>query len=237
MLERRVDLILNVHSLEIVDATLLDAPRLGAYNLHPGPLPERAGLHSPSWAIYEGATRHGVTLHRMVPEIDAGPIAFSDTFQIGPADTGLSVMTQCIRRGLELIERLLDVVERGAPIPARAQNLAERQWFPAGPPQDGRVDWRRPADRIAGFVRACDYRPFTSPWGFPRCGSAGLDVAIRDARVIHAPLNAPAGTAVHARGGAVCVAASDGWVRVENVEVDGEVLPAAEAISDGVLLS
>jgi hypothetical protein len=33
------------------------------------------------------------------------------------------------------------------------------------------------------------------------------------------------------------VAASDGWVRVENVEVDGEVLPAAEAISDGVLLS
>ena len=36
---RRVDLLLNVHSLHIVPAALLEVPRLGAWNLHPGPLP------------------------------------------------------------------------------------------------------------------------------------------------------------------------------------------------------
>src|SRR5688500_7946667 len=52
--EKGTDLLLNVHSLHIVADALLEAPRLGAFNLHPGPLPELAGLNAPSWALYEG---------------------------------------------------------------------------------------------------------------------------------------------------------------------------------------
>ena len=45
------DLLLNVHSLHVVDPDVLEAPALGAFNLHPGPLPDRAGLNVPSWAL------------------------------------------------------------------------------------------------------------------------------------------------------------------------------------------
>ena len=72
-----VDLLLNVHSLFVIDANVIRAPRLGAFNLHPGPLPEYAGLNAPSWAIYFGETRHAVTLHWMDAEIDTGAIAYS----------------------------------------------------------------------------------------------------------------------------------------------------------------
>src|SRR5580692_7331177 len=56
----QVDLLLNVHSLYIIHQGVLAVPRLGAYNLHPAPLPRYAGLNSVSWAIYHGEKEHGV---------------------------------------------------------------------------------------------------------------------------------------------------------------------------------
>jgi methionyl-tRNA formyltransferase len=232
----RVDLLLNVHSLHIIDSAVLDAPRLGAYNLHPGPLPDRAGLHVPSWAVYEGADRHGVTLHRMTREVDAGTIAFADHFDIGPTDTGLSVMTQCIRRGIRLIGRMLELAERGEAIPAHAQDSARRRWFEAGPPQNGRLDWHCPARRIVDFVRACDYRPFPSPWGFPRTNAGDKDLSILSVSPLGRPAGLPPGTVVHTDGAAILVAAADAWVGVDKVSVDGRTMAAADAVRNGVRL-
>jgi folate-dependent phosphoribosylglycinamide formyltransferase PurN len=67
---RGVDVLLNVHSLYLVHPAVLAAPRFGSFNLHPGPLPRYAGLNTPNWALYQGETTHGVTLHWMAPGID-----------------------------------------------------------------------------------------------------------------------------------------------------------------------
>jgi methionyl-tRNA formyltransferase len=236
-----VDVLLSVHCRHTIHAALLAIPRVGAFNLHPGPLPERAGLHPPSWALYEGATEHGVTVHHMTPSLDAGPIVFQERFPLRSSDTALSVLTQCVRRGLGLLERLLDVVERGEAIPAHAQNLAERRWFGPKPPHDGRLDWSASARRVVDFVRACDYRPFTSPWGFPRCTAHGVDLAILKARVagaegVAAALPTP-GTVRVTPTASVRVATGDGWVEVDEVEVAGAEFAAGEVLTDGERLT
>src|SRR5882724_10734267 len=61
--EARVDLLVNVHSLFLIHPSVLAAPTIGSFNLHPGPLPEYAGLNVPSWAVFQGERSHGVTLH------------------------------------------------------------------------------------------------------------------------------------------------------------------------------
>jgi methionyl-tRNA formyltransferase len=231
--EQQVELLLNVHSRPMPHADVLEAPTLGAYNVHPGPLPECAGFDGPSWAVYEGADRHGVTVHRMTPVYDAGPIAFIDTFDIGANDTGLTVLRQCVRRGLRLVEQLLDLAERGEPIPADPQDLTRRRWFGDRPPEEGRIDWNGSARRVVDFVRACNYLPFRSPWGFPRCMAGGVDIEILDARVVPWQADVVPGTVTHAGDGAVLIAAADAWVRVEHVEVDGERLVAVDVIRDG----
>jgi methionyl-tRNA formyltransferase len=231
--EKGVELLLNVHSLHIVDAEVLATPALGAYNLHPGPLPERAGLHAPSWALYEGDERHGVTLHRMTPGIDEGPIAFAERFEIGARDTALAVMTQCVRRGRRLVERLLDLAGSGEAVPAHAQDVGSKCWFGAGPPEGGWLSWDRPARQVADFVRACDYGPYPSPWGFPRCGAAGREVAIAAAQPLPEATDAQAGAVAAAEAGAVLVAAADNWVRVDRVQIASERLPAAEVLRPG----
>ena len=229
--EQRTDLLLNVHSLHIVADEVLEAPRLGAFNLHPGPLPELAGLNSPSWAVYNGASTHGVTLHRMLPGVDEGAIAFEDRFEIGPDATGLSVLTECVRRGMALVERLLDVVERGGAIPAHQQDLSRRRSFGHGPPDGGRLDWSRPARAVVDFVRACDYGPFPSPWGRPIWAIDGDEVGVVAAEVAPGgPGDDPPGTIVGVEHGDVVVAAGDGLVRVSRVEVAGRPAVPAEAL-------
>ena len=111
--DERVDLLLNVHSALNPHPEALAAPRIGAFNLHPGPLPAYAGFNAPSWAIAAGETSYAVTVHRMVEEMDAGPIVFEAGFEIGPEDTGLKVATGCVREGIPLLERLLDAAEAG----------------------------------------------------------------------------------------------------------------------------
>jgi methionyl-tRNA formyltransferase len=235
--EQGADLLLNVHSLHIVADEVLAGPRLGAFNLHPGPLPELAGLNSPSWALYNGAERHGVTLHRMTPGVDEGTIAFEDRFDVGPDDTGLTLLTQCVRRGLGLLEQLLDLAERGEPIPAHEQDLSRRRSFGHGPPEDGSLSWDRPARAVIDFVRACDFGPFPSPWGRPRSVAGGREVGIAAAAIEPGEAGATApGTVIAVEEGDAIVAAADALVRVKRIEVEGAAVVPADVVEAGARL-
>ncbi len=228
-----VDLLLNVHSLLLVRAEILAAPRIGSFNLHPGPLPEYAGLNAPSWAITNGERRHAATLHWMEPRIDTGDVAYEDSFPIEPQDTGLSVSAKCVRHGLPLLDELLAAAaEEPASIPRRPQDLSHRRLYTRGeiPYDGGRVDWSLPARRIVDFVRACDYGPFPSPWGRPQTRLGGLELRVLRATATGEATAEPPGTLGERSDGSVRVAAADEWVAVERVEVDGASRHAAEAL-------
>ena len=217
-----VDLLLNVHSLYLVDERVLEAPRLGSYNLHPGPLPQYAGLNVVSWALYRGETRHGVTIHRMVPRVDAGSIAYQAEVDIAEQDTALTLSVKCVQAGVPLLKRLVETAARDpATIPAAPQALARRRYFGRTVPQGGRVVWGRPARDVVNFVRACDYLPFTSPWGHPKGCVDGREVAILKATLLDEPVTVPPGVVGAPVGRAVKVAAGDRWVLVHRLQLGG----------------
>ncbi|MGI9465992.1 MAG: formyltransferase family protein [Rubripirellula sp.] len=122
-----VDLILNVHSLHIVHPEVLAAARVGAFNLHTGPLPSYAGMNAVNWAIMNGESQHGTTLHWMEHGIDTGDIAFETTFDLSPQATGLSVNRQCTNDGIDLIRQLLRTDPDS--IPRRSQDFSKRHYY------------------------------------------------------------------------------------------------------------
>jgi methionyl-tRNA formyltransferase len=220
--EHQIDLFLNVHSLRILGPEVLVTPRIGAFNLHPGPLPRYAGLNAPSWAIYEQESTFGCSMHWMTPELDAGPIAYAARFDVDPRETALSLSLKCVEHGLPLLERLLTHAATGEAIPAQAQSAAERRRLPPGPPGDGWVPWAAAAARVDALARACAYAPFPSPWGWPRTHVAGREVAITRLRPTGRPADAGPGTVGASVDGGVLVATRDEWVAVDEVQVAGE---------------
>jgi UDP-4-amino-4-deoxy-L-arabinose formyltransferase/UDP-glucuronic acid dehydrogenase (UDP-4-keto-hexauronic acid decarboxylating) len=217
-----VDVLLNVHSLHLIAPEVLAAPRIGSFNLHPGPLPEFAGLNVPSWAVYHRRDRHGVTVHWMEPGIDTGPIAFSASFPLTPRDTGLTVSAKCVEHGIPLIAELLTCLERGpSEIPAEPQDLSRRRYFGRRVPHEGWVPWTHPAASVTAFVRACDYGPFPSPWGLPRASLGGTEITVLRVAATGQETAEPPGTVGERDGDGVRVATGDEWVVVRRVLVDG----------------
>jgi methionyl-tRNA formyltransferase len=237
--ERAIDLLVNVHSLVIVRPDILRTPRIGGFNLHPGPLPRYAGLNVPSWAIYNGETRFGCTLHWMNAGLDAGPIAYAATFSISADDTGLSLSARSAREGLLLLERLLAAASDPSTIPRVPQDLAARTFFRGSPPNGGSIDWGGSATQVERFVRACDYGPFDSPWApAPRTwNAAGTEIRVLRATAVEAAQpELPPGSVVAGKGDAAVVAAVDGWVTVERVYVAGRVQPPSGVLRPGTRL-
>jgi methionyl-tRNA formyltransferase len=233
--EREVDILLNVHSLVVLGGDVVAAPRLGSFNLHPGPLPEYAGLNAPSWAIYRGESRHAVTLHWMDAGIDSGPVAYESSFEIDDTDTGLSLTAKCVRNGVPLALRLVaDAARDPSSVPVRAQDLGRRRYFGREVPNEGTIVWSAPAHEIVRFVRACDYMPFKSPWGVPSTRLGGHTVGIVKASLTGERADDPPGSvgAIGVRGTAR-VAAGDEWVAVHRLWLDGRYVKAVDVCSAG----
>jgi methionyl-tRNA formyltransferase len=230
----KVDLLLNVHSLFVIKEEIVAAPRYGSYNMHPGPLPRYAGLNAPSWAIYRGERGHGVTLHRMLAGIDTGSIAYQALFDIDDNDTGFSVSAKCIKFGMELIKNLLDAAAMGPDqIPVIEQDFTLREYFGRGTPEDGWLDWSRPAREVFNFVRAADYSPFQSPWKTPRSRSGDEEIGFVKVALTGQACDEPPGTIGRRDGEVIKVSCADEWIDVKRVLKLGKVANAVDLLVPG----
>jgi UDP-4-amino-4-deoxy-L-arabinose formyltransferase/UDP-glucuronic acid dehydrogenase (UDP-4-keto-hexauronic acid decarboxylating) len=230
-----IDLLINVHSLYLIDDEVATAPRIGSFNLHPGPLPGYAGLNAPSWAIFNGERRHGVSLHWVAAGIDTGAIAYEAWFDLDPTATGLSASVQCVRRGVPLIEALIvaALADPGA-IPARLQNPAQRRYYKRGDiPFGGKLDWGLPAATLDAFTRAAYYHPMPSPWGHPTTYLDGIPIGVVKVRRTGRACDAGPGTLVMGEAGVLEVATADEWLVLQQIHAGGQIRPAHEHLQAG----
>jgi methionyl-tRNA formyltransferase len=230
----QVDLLLNVHSLYIVHQAVLAVPRLGAYNLHPGPLPRYAGLNSVSWAIYRGEKEHGVTIHKMEAAIDTGAMVFQERFPITDEDTALTLSFKCTQRGVALMLKLLDTVS-ASPYGLKLfpQDLSQREYLGAEIPQGGRLCWLDPAENIVNLIRACDYFPFHSPWGHATTWLGSDELGVIKACRTGLKSDAAPGTVGQVSNSGALVAAGDEWVLVKKLKKGDSYLAAADVLTSG----
>lgn len=230
----QVDLLLNVHSLYIVRPEVLDALRLGAFNMHPGPLPRYAGLNCVSWAIYRDEKEYGVTIHRMEPALDTGDIVYQALFAVEDSDTPVSLSIKCMKAGVPLLMKLVETATRdpGA-LPRLAQDLSLREYFGKDVPQLGRLRWDRPAREVFNFIRACDYLMFRSPWGRPRARIGGREVEIVKALLTGERADARPGTVGEVDADGMRVACRDEWISVRTLVIDGNRVKPAEVFRPG----
>lgn len=234
-----IDVLLNVHSLYRICPEVLQAARVGAYNLHPGPLPHYSGLNVPSWAVYNEEPTHAVTLHHITSKIDTGHIVYVTQFPLTSRDTGLTVSIKCVQKGMELIERLLIELNRNPlSIPSRPQDLRQRKVYKRFQvPGGGFIQWTEPAHKIDAFVRACNYSPFPSPWGEPKAKWGKTEISILKTELSNKICHELPGTVGRMIDGKLAIATADYWILVDKCKVAGETVLATSFLNYGDILT
>jgi methionyl-tRNA formyltransferase len=100
---------------QIVGARMLAVPRHGWMNIHPSALPARRGPEPVYWTIAAGDPVAGITLHRAVPKVDAGPVLAQRTLAVAPDDTSGTLTRRLCRAGTEVLGDALARLLRDEP--------------------------------------------------------------------------------------------------------------------------
>jgi methionyl-tRNA formyltransferase len=132
---------------------LLALPKRGAYNMHGSLLPKYRGRVPINWAIIHGEQETGATLHRMVEKPDAGEIVAQQSVPILPDDTAGEVFDKVTVAAASVLDKILPQLIAGT-APHVMPDLTKGSYFGGRKPEDGRIDWNRPALEIHNLIRA-----------------------------------------------------------------------------------
>lgn len=131
---------------------LLAAPRLGTINVHPSLLPKYRGAAPVQRAIIAGERATGVTIMRLVREMDAGPMFARRIRMIAQDETSDVVEADLARLGADLLLEVVDALETGSAT-EHEQDHAAATFAPRLTRAEGDIDWRAPAAQIHNLVR------------------------------------------------------------------------------------
>jgi methionyl-tRNA formyltransferase len=210
----------------ILPPDLLAIPSLGMINVHASLLPAYRGAAPVHRAVIDGQQETGVTIMRIVQELDAGPMLAKTAHPIGPDDTSPEVERALAEAGAPL---LLSVVEGLAAGTATEipQDDAQATSAPKLLKSEGAIDWSLPAARIHNLVRGLQ------PWPLVSCRIDMHRYLIHRTQRTASRTTAPAATIVEAAGDTLAVASVDGEVlRIAQIQPEGRrVMGAREFLA------
>uniref|UniRef100_UPI00261CB7CD methionyl-tRNA formyltransferase n=1 Tax=uncultured Brevundimonas sp. TaxID=213418 RepID=UPI00261CB7CD len=210
---------------QILKPGVLEAPRLGCFNLHGSLLPRWRGAAPVQRAIMAGDRQTGVQIMRMSEGLDEGPILLSEVMDIRPDDTAATLSERMSHVGAGLWPRALAAIGRGAV--EGAPQTGEPTWARKITPAEARIDWTRPAAEIDRHIRGLS--PFPGAW----FEAPGPDGPVR-LKALMSRLSGPgAGEPGEVLDGGLRVACGEGVVRLLTVQRPGKAAQAAEEMLRG----
>ena len=180
------DFVFSFYYRRMLPAPILEAGRRGALNMHGSLLPRYRGRAPVNWAILNGETETGASLHYMVAKPDAGNLVDQAAVPIGPDDNAVEVAARVADAAVLVLRRTLPALIAGT-APSQPLDLSAGSYFGGRRPADGEFQWTWPAARIHNLVRAVA-PPF--PGAFARLGEQVVRVH-RTRRLGPAPVAQP----------------------------------------------
>lgn len=204
----------------ILPLSAIELPPMGTLNIHASLLPALRGAAPIQAAIRQGLAETGVTIMRMVPALDAGPVLLRTPTPIMEHESYGELQQRLAELGALALMEALALLSLGA-IEEEPQDDALATYAPKVEREDTRVDWALPAEEVARTIRAYDPKP-------------GAFTTARDAHVKlfggrpepHAA--AVPGDILHCDGSGILVACGRDAVRVAYVHPEGRRRLAAQ---------
>jgi methionyl-tRNA formyltransferase len=147
------DFLFSFYYRYMLEKAWLEVPRRGALNMHGSLLPKYRGRAPVHWAILNGESATGASLHYMVNKPDAGALVDQQSVPILENDTALDVSLKVAEAAAQVLRRSLPNLVAGS-AKATPLDLSKGTYFGRRRPEDGRIDWRCTARAVHDLVRA-----------------------------------------------------------------------------------
>lgn len=156
--EMSIDLLWVCGWQRLVPEWLLVQPTIGAIGAHGSPDGVVAGRgRSPqNWAIMLGCTEFEVSLFRLTPGVDDGPVIMSSGFRYLPTD---DIAMSYRKNALCVASMMAEVIERPSLVDGALAQVGDAFYYPQRRPEDGIVDWMLGVEQIWAHCRALG-RPY-----------------------------------------------------------------------------
>jgi methionyl-tRNA formyltransferase len=198
----------------ILPQAILDAPRLGCFNLHASLLPRWRGAAPINRAIMSGDTETGVMVMKMDAGLDTGDIAMAERIGVTDAITASDLDDALSRLGADLMVRAMAALERGA-LQFRKQGEQGVTYAAKIEKAEARIDWNLPARVVLRHVHGLS--PFPGAWS--EMTSEGDAARIKILRCELAQGAGAAGTVLDDR---LTIACTNGAIRVIELQRAGK---------------
>jgi methionyl-tRNA formyltransferase len=221
----------------ILPKAILDIPRLGALNVHASLLPKYRGAAPIQRALAAGEGVTGISIMRMEPGLDCGPVLLQRPLAIAPEDTAADLHDKLADLGGKALIQALDRLAAGD-IVSVPQDEAQATYAPKLRKDEGRIDWNQPARRVHDHIRAMHPWPgaFTSLDLGP--GGKGLKVHISPGHIREEPETAlPPGSVVLGPEDTLLIACADRLYQVVSIKPESSRPMPASAFVCGYLSS
>jgi methionyl-tRNA formyltransferase len=208
----------------ILGVKFIETPRLGTLNLHASLLPRYRGASPIQTAIACGERETGVSLMRIVRELDAGPVADCERIEIGELDTAAEVEAGIGAACLPLLARTLPLLAGGR-LAFVEQDPALATYCRRLSKDDGAVDFRAAAPALAARINGL--------WPWPGCSAefngVPVKIGLADALAQDGPVVVEPGAVLGPDAEGLRVATSAGVLRLRRLQrPGGRMLPAAD---------
>ena len=147
------EVIFSFYYRDLIRRPIRVIPTHGCVNLHGSLLPKYRGRSPVNWQLVNGETESGVTLHYIIGRADAGDIIGQERVEVGPEDTAIVLYRKLLAAAERVLHRHLRGVLDGV-APRTKQDESQATVFGGRKPEDGLLDWRRPAWELHNLVRA-----------------------------------------------------------------------------------
>ncbi len=231
---RGPELLLVVAYGAILTREVLAVPRFGAVNLHASLLPRWRGAAPIASAIRAGDALTGVTTFFIDEGLDTGAMILSRETPIGPEETAGELTARLAAIGRDALVETARLVLDGR-APREPQPSAGVTLAPRLTKEDGWIEWERPAEEIARFVRAM------TPWPAARTGLRGQAATLLAAQAIGERSGAatpPApGRILSIEPEGIVVATGRGILLIRRIKMPGRRAIAGDEFARGARLS
>ncbi|MDR2086423.1 MAG: methionyl-tRNA formyltransferase [Dysgonamonadaceae bacterium] len=225
-----------VVAFRMLPEVVWNMPPLGTFNLHASLLPQYRGAAPINWAIINGEKETGITTFFLTHEIDTGKVIYRERIPIADTDTFETVHDRLMYLGAQGVLKTVDAIAGNTVQPLAQELLTENEHVLKPAPkifrETCRIDWNQSVKEIYDFIRGLS--PFPAAWTELNAGNGEtLHLKIFAGEKIIRPHELPAGSIVTDGKTCLDVTATDGFIRLKEIQQAGKKRMTVDAFLRG----